>query len=91
MEYFQKLNSKDGRKVIYSLTSKGLNLIPILVELANWGVLYNPKTPVRDAWIKQVTKDKEELIKMIRETVITGGSVFRGKENVLGRLEQIYR
>jgi DNA-binding HxlR family transcriptional regulator len=33
----------DRRKESYTLTGKGLALIPILVELANWGVRYDPE------------------------------------------------
>jgi DNA-binding HxlR family transcriptional regulator len=36
-------NPADRRRELYSLTSAGLALIPVLVELANWGVRYDPE------------------------------------------------
>ena len=33
----KRLSEKDKRKEEYVLTEKGLDLIPVLVEMANWG------------------------------------------------------
>jgi len=34
----------DKRKERYVLTEKGLNLIPVLVEMGNWSAVYDPQT-----------------------------------------------
>jgi len=34
----------DKRKELYMLTEKGLDLIPILVEMVNWGAKHDPET-----------------------------------------------
>ena len=38
-------NPADRRREFYSLTGAGLALVPVLVELANWGARYDPRSP----------------------------------------------
>src|SRR5712692_5387220 len=35
---------KDKRKDLYTLSEKGLDLIPVVFEMMNWGVAHDPKT-----------------------------------------------
>jgi DNA-binding HxlR family transcriptional regulator len=76
----------DKRKDIYSLTEKGLDLIPILLEMANWGTLHDRQTGAPSDWIAMVRKDREKIIDLIRETVRRGGSIFVGEDNVFAQL-----
>ncbi|HSW77288.1 MAG TPA: helix-turn-helix domain-containing protein [Candidatus Chromulinivoraceae bacterium] len=79
----------DKRKVIYSLTNKGLDLfIPLLVEMANWGVAYNPLIISNSAWVKQAAIDKNKLVVLVRQTVVKGGSVLNGGDSVMKQLER---
>lgn len=78
----------DRRKECYSLTDKGLALIPILVELANWGVAYDSDVVANPLWTEKVRTDREGLYRIIRDTVAAGGAVFRGEHSVV---EQIAR
>lgn len=78
----------DKRKALYSITDKGLDLfIPILVEMANWGVAHNSRTVPNSAWVKQAAVDKPKLVALVRQTVKDGGSVFRGDNSVISQLE----
>lgn len=72
---------------IYTLTEKGLDLIPLLVEMANWGVAYNDKTTANEAWLRQVHADRNHLIALIRQTVQQGGCVFYGDNSVIAQLQ----
>lgn len=54
-------------KVVYSLTSKGLDLIPVLIEIIAWSERYHQVHPYARQFAKQIRKDKEGLIKGIRE------------------------
>ena len=76
----------DKRKEVYLLTEKGLDLIPILLELAGWGAQHDPHSAAPQAWIARVKADKETLIQLIRETVQNGGSVFSGPDSVVSQL-----
>jgi DNA-binding HxlR family transcriptional regulator len=82
----KKLSEKDKRKEEYVLTEKGLDLIPVLVEMANWSAEHDPHTAAPGAWIALMKADREKMIRLIRETVQSGGSVFVGEKSLLGQL-----
>jgi DNA-binding HxlR family transcriptional regulator len=76
----------DKRKEVYSLTKKGLDLIPILVEMASWSAQHDPQTGAPQDWIARVNADKPNMLRLIRETVQNGGSVFVGADSVVNQL-----
>jgi DNA-binding HxlR family transcriptional regulator len=78
----------DGRREFYSLTGKGLALIPVLVELANWSTRYDPETAKNPLWTSKVEADRAGLYKLIHDTVVAGGSVWRGKGSVIEQLQR---
>jgi len=75
----------DKRKEVYVLTEKGLDLIPIVVELADWGAQYDPDTAAPAAWMALMRAEKEQMIRRIRDTVQRGGSVFSGPESLISQ------
>lgn len=79
----KKTSEQDKRKEEYVLTEKGLDLIPILVEMANWSAEYDPHTGAPAAWIALMRADREKMIGLIRETVQNGGSVFGGEKSLV--------
>ena len=81
----KKLSEHDRRKEEYALTEKGLDLIPILVEMANWSAQHDPHTAAPAAWIALMNAEREKMIRLIRETVQNGGSVFVGEKSLLGQ------
>jgi DNA-binding HxlR family transcriptional regulator len=82
----KKPDVTDRRKEVYVLTEKGLDLIPILLELAGWGAQHDPQTAAPQAWMARVKADKEKMIQLIRETVQRGDSVFSGPDSVVSQL-----
>lgn len=82
----KKPHATDQRKEVYRLTEKGLDLIPILLELANWGAQHDPQTGAPPMWIALVNEDKAKMISRIRETVQRGGSIFVGPDCVVSAL-----
>src|SRR6266480_4450135 len=81
----KKLSEKDKRKEEYVLTEKGLDLIPVLVEMANWSAQHEPHTAAPAAWIALMNAEREKMIRRIRETVQSGGSVFVGEKSLLSQ------
>ncbi len=78
-------SSSDKRKEEYVLTEKGLDLIPVLVDLGNWSARYDAQTAAPAAWIALVEADKETMIQRIRETVQSGRAVFVGEDSLLSQ------
>ena len=56
---------KDGRRVIYRLTAKGIDLAPVLTEMVLWAGGHE-KTE-NEALVRLMRKDKEKFIAEIRE------------------------
>jgi DNA-binding HxlR family transcriptional regulator len=82
----KKFSEKDKRKEEYVLTEKGLDLIPVLVEMANWSAEYDPNTAAPPAWIALMKAEREKMIELMRETVRNGGSVFVGEKSLVSQL-----
>ena len=74
------------RKEVYVLTEKGLDLIPVLVEMANWSAEYDPQTGAPAAWIALMKSEKEKMVQLIRQTVRSGRAVFVGPESLISTL-----
>ena len=58
-------------KYIYSLAEKGVNLLPVLIEIILWSAKYDPKTAAPRDFIVRAQKDKKglmlDLIKNIKK------------------------
>lgn len=58
-----KLNHPDSKaKVLYQLTKKGIDLIPIIVEIGIWSDKYYDINKQKKAQLKEIKKDKESFI-----------------------------
>ncbi len=55
-----------GVRYVYTLTDKGLDLIPVMLELAVWGATYDAETGAPKAFIRRYRNDREGLIKELR-------------------------
>jgi len=58
-------NPSDGRKQIYSLTSKGLGLAPVLTEMVLWAAAYEETG--NQALIRLIRKDKDGFLAQVRK------------------------
>ena len=58
----RRADPENARKIIYALTEKGINLLPVLLELIRWGATYDPQTAAPKAFVKRLAKDREGLI-----------------------------
>lgn len=54
----------------YSLTQKGIDLLPILLEMIIWGSVNDELTESPKEFTDQAMKNKDSLIKKIRENLI---------------------
>jgi DNA-binding HxlR family transcriptional regulator len=63
-----KVNDPDHKlKFIYSLTKKGIDLLPIMVEIGAWGMKHGPYDEKKHAHAKKMVKGGKEMQKLIRK------------------------
>jgi DNA-binding HxlR family transcriptional regulator len=60
-----KSDPLDGRRLIYSLTPKGIDLAPVLTEMVLWAAGHEDTE--NQALVRQMRKDKEQFISVIRQ------------------------
>lgn len=82
----KKPDPKDRRKMIYRLTTSGLNVIPIMYEVSKWGSITSPNPKAPEAWFKAMKHDKEKVLKLWRESMKAGSSFFIGPNSVVKKL-----
>lgn len=75
----------DGRKEVYSLTEKGLALIPVLLEMSGWSAQYDPQTTAPQTFVAAVYADREKMFKRVQDAVRAGGSLFGGENRLVKR------
>jgi DNA-binding HxlR family transcriptional regulator len=62
-------NPTDGRSLVYALTSKGVELAPILMELSRWGARFEEGEPpqgILQAW----EADREVFLSELRKDLL---------------------
>ena len=55
----------DGRKLIYSLTAKGIDLAPVLTEMVLWAAAHEDTG--NQALVRQMREDKAQFLEAIRQ------------------------
>ena len=60
----EKLDHPDSKaKVLYKLTRKGIDLVPVVIEISLWAEKYFSISEERKAMLKEIKKDKAGFIK----------------------------
>lgn len=55
-------DSKKKSRIKYSLTKKGIDMLPVLVDMIVWGGVYDHKTEAEKAFLAQAKKNRDYLI-----------------------------
>ena len=61
----KSVDPSHGSKFIYKLTAKGIDLMPILVEVIVWSAKYDANTATDRKFLDKVSNDREGLINSI--------------------------
>lgn len=56
----------DGRKVLYRLTEKGIDLIPAIIELARFGNRYDPDSEAPAKIVERMTNDRDAFVQELQ-------------------------
>jgi len=67
----------DGRKDIYSLTEKGLDLIPLLFEMVAWSARYDSQSEAKRIirLVELIRKDNRRISRNVMEQVKRGEAI----------------
>src|ERR1700728_5422068 len=65
-----KPDPSDGRKLIYLLTKKGIDLAPVLTEMVLWAAAHEDTG--NQALVKQMRADKEKFLTVVRQRWAAG-------------------
>ena len=55
----------DGRKIIYALTEKGIDLAPVMAEMVLWAAAH--EDTANEPLVKELRRDKEGFIAAVRQ------------------------
>ena len=58
-------DNSDGRKVVYVMTEKGMELAPVLTEMVLWAAAHEDTQ--NQALVREISKDKQKFISAIRD------------------------
>lgn len=58
--------ASDRRKFMYSLTPKGIDLAPVLLEMIVWGARYE-KTAAPPSAIREMTSERDQFLMGVRK------------------------
>ncbi|HEX8885719.1 MAG TPA: helix-turn-helix domain-containing protein [Noviherbaspirillum sp.] len=77
-------HANDRRREVYTLTEKGLGLIPVLLEMSGWSARNDPDTTAPQAFVDAVYADRATMFAAVQDAVRRGGSLF-GEGGLLRR------
>lgn len=57
-------------RIKYSLTHKGIDMLPFMIDIISWSGLYDKKTEASKVYLAQAEKDRDYLIQSTREKLL---------------------
>lgn len=72
-------DESDGRRDIYSLTDKGLDVIPVILEMVLWSAKYDADSEARriPRLIEAIRSDNRATFEEVRERVRSGEGIVK--------------
>ena len=58
----KSMDENHKQKIVYTLTQKGVDLMPILVEIVMWSAKYDKNSAVDKEFVKSVQEDRVEFL-----------------------------
>lgn len=62
----KEVSAQNKSKFVYSLTQKGVDLLPIVIEIMDWGAKYNSNCPRKELG-KKIKKNKAGVIRELSQ------------------------
>lgn len=75
----KETDPQHASKNIYTITQKGIDLIPMLVEYILWSSKYDTHSGADPKFVKRLRRDKERVIREISERVKKDAEDFKSR------------
>ena len=62
----KEADPENGRQVVYALTSKALDLAPMLIEMILWSAKYDSHSAADLAFIRKAKSDRGQLVRDVK-------------------------
>lgn len=62
----KRRDPEDGKRYVYTMTSKGLDTIPILLEMIVWGAKYDARTAAPAGFVERYQRDPDGVVADLR-------------------------
>ncbi len=62
-----------GRRLMYRLTRKGIDLLPILLEMVAWSAKYDPETAAPPGFASRLARDRDAVMGKVIAALGTSG------------------
>jgi DNA-binding HxlR family transcriptional regulator len=72
----EKASGGHGSASAYRLTAKGIDLLPIMLEIIGWSATYDPKTAADRRFVRRLRRERPTLETEIRSALV--GATTRG-------------
>jgi DNA-binding HxlR family transcriptional regulator len=69
-------HATDGRKEVYALTEKGVDLVPILLEMSSWSEKYDAQTTAPREYVATVRANRTKMFTAAQTTIRSGRPLF---------------
>jgi len=66
-----------GSSGSYRLTAKGIDLLPIMIEIIAWSAKHDPKTAADRSFVQRLRRDREGLLADIRTQLLSSSKRSR--------------
>ena len=71
----------------YRLTPKGIDLLPIMMEIIGWSAKHDPRTAADRDFVRRLRTDRDAFAKELRATLRAGHVAQRATDRVTKRTE----
>jgi DNA-binding HxlR family transcriptional regulator len=82
----KEVDPQDARKTVYTLTNVGLDLLPVLYEIAFWGSITSPHPVSHPLWFESMKIERKRVLKIWRDALEAGSSFFTGPKRAVSKL-----
>ena len=66
-----KNSSREGRSSRYCLTSKGIDLLPVMIDIIDWSAKHDPKTAADRRFVRRLRSDRDGLEAVLRSALLS--------------------